>query len=84
MYANDTSITFTVSDADEMNNCINLDLERIRGWLAASKLTLLGQRQNLTDWFKAKVIKFYSESYWDNQPVSDKASLDCKILRCTH
>ena len=40
MYADDTSITFAGSDADEMNNCINLDLERIRVWLAAIKLTL--------------------------------------------
>ena len=27
-------------DADEMNNCINLDLERICVWLVANKLTL--------------------------------------------
>ena len=40
MYADDTSITFTGNDVDEMNNCINLDLERIRVWLAANKLTL--------------------------------------------
>jgi len=29
-----------VVDVDEMNNCINLVLERIRVWLAANKLTL--------------------------------------------
>ena len=40
MYADDTSITFAGSDVDEINNCINLDLERIRVWLAANKLTL--------------------------------------------
>ena len=40
MYADDTSITFGGSDVDEINNCINLDLERIRVWLAANKLTL--------------------------------------------
>ena len=40
MYAYDTSITFAGSAADEMNNCIKLDLERIRVWLAANKLTL--------------------------------------------
>jgi len=40
MYADDTSITFAGSDVDEMNNCINLDLERTRVWLAANKLTL--------------------------------------------
>ena len=40
MYADDTSITFAGSDVDEMNNCINFDLGRIREWLAARKLTL--------------------------------------------
>ena len=32
MYADDTSITFAGSDVDEINSCINLDLERIRVW----------------------------------------------------
>ena len=40
MYADDTSVTFAGNDVDEMNNCINLDLEGIRVWLAANKLTL--------------------------------------------
>ena len=40
MYADDTSVTFAGNDIDEMNNCINLDLEGIRVWLAANKLTL--------------------------------------------
>ena len=40
MYADDTSITFAGSDVDEINSCIYLDLERIRVWLAAHKLTL--------------------------------------------
>ena len=40
MYADETSITFAGSDVDEINSCINLDLERIRVWLAANKLTL--------------------------------------------
>ena len=61
-YADDTSITFTGNDADEMNNCINLDLERIRVWLAANKLTLnmtktefllIGSKQRLLN-FTAK------------------------------
>ena len=60
MYANDTCITFGGSDVDEINSCINLDLERIRVWLAANNLTLY-----MTDWFQAilKAFKFYSESY---------------------
>ena len=40
MYANGTSITFAGNDVDEMNNCIDFDLERIRVWLEANKLTL--------------------------------------------
>ena len=40
MYADDTSITFAGRDVDEINSCINLDLERICVWLAANKLTL--------------------------------------------
>ena len=40
MFADDTSITFAGSDVDEINSCINLDLERLRVWLAANKLTL--------------------------------------------
>ena len=40
MYADDTSITFAGSDVDEINSCINLDLERIHVWFAANKLTL--------------------------------------------
>ena len=40
MYADDTSITIADSDVDEMNICINFDLERIHVWLAANKLTL--------------------------------------------
>ena len=38
MYADDTSITFTGNDVDEMNNCINLDLERIRVWTVNAML----------------------------------------------
>ena len=41
MYADDTSITFASSDVDEMNNCINFDLERDRVWLAANKANKL-------------------------------------------
>ena len=49
------------TDVDEINSCINLDLERIRVWLAANKLTLnmtktefllIGSKQRLLN-FKA-------------------------------
>ena len=36
-------LTFAGYDVDGMNNCINLDLERIRVWLADNRI--------LTDWF---------------------------------
>jgi len=63
MYVDDTSITFAGSDVDEINSCINLDLERIRVWLAANKLTLNDKDRIPSDWFQAKAFKFYSESY---------------------
>ena len=62
MYADDTSITLAGGDADEMNNCINLDLEGIRVWLTANKRTLnmtktefllIGSKQRLLN-FTAK------------------------------
>ena len=54
MYADDTSITFAGSGVEELNNCINLDLERIRGWLPAGFL-LIGSKQ-----------RFYSEFHCSN------------------
>lgn len=33
-------LAFAGSDVDEMNNCINFYLERIRVWPTANKLTL--------------------------------------------
>ena len=55
MYTDDTSITFAGNDVDEMNNCINLDLDGIRVWLAANKtlnmtkteFLLIGSQQRL-------------------------------------
>ena len=38
MYADDTSITFATNSVEEINECINSDLEEIRLWLAANKL----------------------------------------------
>ena len=40
MYADHTSITFASNSVEEINECINSDLEEIRLWLAANKLTL--------------------------------------------
>ena len=40
MYADDTSITYASNDVEEIGHCVNIDLDRIRIWLAADKLTL--------------------------------------------
>ena len=58
MYADDTSITYASNDVEEIERCVNLDLDRIRIWLAANKLytlnttktefLLIGSRQRLS------------------------------------
>ena len=40
MYADDTSITYASNVVEEIERCVNIDLDRIRIWLAANKLTL--------------------------------------------
>ena len=40
MYADDTSITYASNDVEEIEHCVNIDLDRIRIWLPADKLTL--------------------------------------------
>ena len=52
-------ITFVGSDVDEMNNCIDLDLERICVWLAANKLTLnMTKTEFLLIGFKQRLLNF--------------------------
>ena len=46
MYADDTSITYASNDVEEIERCVNIDLDRIRMWLAANKLTLTPLRHN--------------------------------------
>ena len=60
MYAGDTSITFASSSVEEINECINSDLEEIRLWLTANKLTL-----NLT---KTKLLLIGSRQRLSNLP----------------
>lgn len=57
MYADDTSITYASNDVEEIERCVIIDLDRIRIWLAANKLTLnttktefllIGSRQRLS------------------------------------
>ena len=40
MYADDTSITYASNDVEEIERCVNIDLDRIRICLAVNKLTL--------------------------------------------
>ena len=40
MYADDTNITYATNDVEEIERCVNIDLDRIRVWLAANKFTL--------------------------------------------
>ena len=68
MYADDTSITFASNNVEEINECINTDLEEIRVWLAANKLTLnmtktefllIGSRQRLSNLTESPTIKIH-------------------------
>ena len=78
MYADDTSITFAGSDVDEINNCINLDLERIRVWLAANKLTLnMTKTEFLLIGSKQRLSNFTVNPTANINQVSHKTSLDC-------
>ena len=40
MYADDTSITYASNDVEEIERSVNIDLDRIRIWLASNKFTL--------------------------------------------
>ena len=46
MYADDTSITYASNVVEEIERCVNIDLDRIRIWLAANKLTLNTTKTN--------------------------------------
>ena len=66
MYADDTSITYASNDVEEIERCVNIDLDRIRIWLAANKLTLnttktefllIGSRQRLSTLERNPIIE---------------------------
>ena len=40
MYADDTSITYASNDVEEIERCVNIDLDRILISVAANKFTL--------------------------------------------
>ena len=66
MYADDTSITYVSNDVEEIEHCVNIDLDTIRIWLAANKLTLnttktelllIGSRQRLSTLERNPIIE---------------------------
>ena len=66
MYADNTSITYASNDVEEIERCVNIDLDRIRIWLAANKLTLnatktefllIGSRQRLSTLERNPIIE---------------------------
>ena len=69
MYADDTrELLFSGSDVDEINSGNNLDLEGIRVWLAANKLTL-----NMT---KTKFLLIGSKQRLSNFSVNPTANIN--------
>ena len=66
MYANDTSITYASNVVEEIERCVNIDLDTIRIWLAANILTLnttktefllIGSRQRLSTLERNPIIE---------------------------
>ena len=85
MYADDTSITYASNDVEEIERCVNMDLDRIRIWLAASKLTLnttktkcllIGSRQRLSTPERNPIIEI---NKFPIKHVSTSKSLDVHI-----
>ena len=65
-YADDTSITYASNDAEEIERCVNIEVDRIRIWLSANKLTLnttktefllIGSRQRLSTLERNPIIE---------------------------
>ena len=40
MHADDASVTYASNDVEEIERCVNINLDRVRIWLAKNKLTL--------------------------------------------
>ena len=66
MYADDSSITYASNDVKEIERCVNIDLYRVRIWLAGNKLTLnttktelllIGSRQRLSTLERNPIIE---------------------------
>ena len=70
MYADDNSITYASNDVEEIERCINIDLDRIRIWFAANKLTLNTTKTefvlHLLLFITRKYTFIYNKSYINN------------------
>ena len=54
--ADNTSITFASCEVEEISRCVNLDLDRIRIWLAANMLYPEYDEDRISaDWLKTKL-----------------------------
>ena len=40
MYADDASVTYASNDVEGIERCVNINLDRVRIWLAKNKLTV--------------------------------------------
>ena len=63
MYADNTSITYASNDVEEIECCVNIDLDRIRIWLAGNKLTLHTTNTIFINWVYAKTVNTRKESH---------------------
>ena len=95
MYADDTNITYANNDVEKIERCVNIDLGRIRIWLAANKLTLnttktefllIGSRQRLSTLERNPIIeinqfpiKQVSTSKFLGGHIDGNLSWDCHI-----
>ena len=63
MYADDTNITYANNDVEKIERCVNIDLDRIRIWLAANKLTLNTTKTISVKWVQVKTVNAKKESH---------------------
>ena len=63
IYADDTNITYANNDVEKIERCFNIDLDRIRIWLAANKLTLTTTKTISVKWVQVKTVNAKKESH---------------------
>ena len=54
MYADDTNINYANNEVEKIERCVNIDLDRIRIWVASNKLTLSTTKTIFIKWVQAK------------------------------